>query len=130
MKREPTKALLFIRKKYSLYNEIYYFLKGEFIMAKLIEIHPEAIKANRQARKEAREKRKAEGGEKKLGIGAKIAIVGSCVAAGAAGTLAVIKLCGSKGPEALMDEYPVEPAYAEVPVPEVVEETNIEVGEV
>lgn len=99
-------------------------------MAKFIEIHPEAIKANRQARKEAREKRKAEKGEKKpLGIGAKIAIVSGSIAVGAGAAVAAMKLC-TNNPEILTGDYPMEVAGAEVPVPEVVEEANIEVGEV
>ena len=98
-------------------------------MKKLIEIHPEAIKENRAERKAAREKRKAEGGEKKLGIGAKIAIAGSCIAAGAGATYAAIKLC-TKNPGAILDD-PMEFSETDVPVPEmVVEETNMEMGEV
>ena len=97
-------------------------------MAKVIEFHPEVIKEKRAERKAEREARKAERGEKKLGIGAKIAIAGSCVAVGAGATLAAIKLC-TKNPDAVMMEYPVEVAGAEIPVPEMIEVTNVE-GEV
>lgn len=99
-------------------------------MAKFIEIHPEVLKEKREERKAKRAERKAAKGEKKpLGIGAKIAIVSGSIAVGAGAAVAAMKLCANN-PEILTGDYPMEVAGAEVPVPEVVEEANIEVGEV